>query len=81
MQYILVCFNHVINTIIFLTNLGRDDTDGEDVSQTSPGELEGREQPQQPGGGGVADVAGWQTNEKSLYGNPLDACSAKKVRH
>jgi len=69
-----------IKTILFLSYIGRDDTDSEDLSQTSPGELERREQPQQSGGGGVADVAGQQTNEKSVHGSPLDAC-AKEVRN
>lgn len=56
------------------------DANSENVSSPSPGEFEGREQPQQPGGGGAQyDVAGQQTNEKSLHRNPLDARS-KKVR-
>jgi len=65
---------------IFVVLVGRDDADSEDLSPTTAGELERREQPQQPGGGGVTDVAGRQTNEKSLHGSPLDAC-AKEVRH
>jgi hypothetical protein len=69
-----------IKTVIFLQFLGRVDTDSEDVSPTSSREFERREQPQQPGGGTVADVAGQQTNKKSLHGSPLDAC-AKEVRH
>jgi len=63
---------------IFVLPIGRDDTNSEDLSPTTAGELERREQPQQPGGGGVADVAGRQTNEKSLHRSPLDAC-AKEV--
>lgn len=66
-------------TVIFLLFIGRDDTDIEDVSPTTQRKLERREQPQQPGGGSVANVAGQQTNKKSLHGSPLDAC-AKKVR-
>lgn len=50
--------------------------DAEKVSSPAPGELEGREQPQQSG----ANVAGrWQTDEKPVHGHPLDA-PAKKVR-
>jgi len=51
-----------IKTTLFLSYVGRDDTDSEDLSPTSPGELERREQPQQSGGGGVADVTRQQTN-------------------
>jgi len=54
---------------------GRDAHD-EDVSPSS--ELEGREQPQQSGGG-VADVAGRQAHEEPVRGRPLDAGGAEKV--
>lgn len=62
------------------TFAGRAHADGndKDLPTTSQRKLKRREQPQQPGGSGAVDVAGRQKNQKSVYGNALDA-RAKKV--